>query len=124
MARGRATRREVRSPHVVTGTAPRGKLAHVAVRPQTKYAQLNCDHIAYQVIGDGHLNLVLSLGFGGNVDAWWDEPSASHFFERLASFSRLILYDRRGRSDIGFEDRGARPLKGIPGEWHLYGVIG
>lgn len=52
--------------------------------------------IAYQVIGDGPIDLVFTLGMGSNVEVWWDHPVPVHFTEGLASFSRVILFDRRG----------------------------
>lgn len=65
-------------------------------RPTTKYATVHGAQIAYQVIGDGPIDLVCSQGFGSNIEIYWDYPPARRFFERLASFSRLILFDRRG----------------------------
>ena len=61
-------------------------------------------HIAYQTLGDAPRDLVFVPGFVSNVEHWWDEPAAAHFFERLATFSRLILFDKRG---TGLSDRVA-----------------
>src|SRR5204862_4880544 len=61
-------------------------------------------HIAYQVVGDGPRALVLVPGFVSHVEMWWDEPHCARFFQRLASFSRLILFDKRG---TGLSDRVA-----------------
>jgi pimeloyl-ACP methyl ester carboxylesterase len=58
--------------------------------------------IAYQVVGAGALNLVHVPGWISNVEMTWEEPSVARFFERLASFSRLILFDKRG---TGLSDR-------------------
>ena len=58
--------------------------------------------IAYQVIGDGPRDLVWVPGWVSHVEAAWDEPTMARFFERLASFSRLILFDKRG---TGLSDR-------------------
>jgi class 3 adenylate cyclase len=66
------------------------------VKPETRYARLGDDHIAYQVVGDGEIDLLLTLGSFGHVDAWWDFPPVAHFLNGLASFSRVILLDRRG----------------------------
>ena len=52
--------------------------------------------IAYQVIGDGPLDLVYVPGWVSNIDLMWDEPGYAAFLERLASFSRLIIFDKRG----------------------------
>ncbi|HEV8564683.1 MAG TPA: adenylate/guanylate cyclase domain-containing protein [Actinomycetota bacterium] len=64
--------------------------------PQTNYAKSGDVHIAYQVAGDGPLDLVYVPGFVSNVEEVWEEPHAKKFLERLASFSRLILFDKRG----------------------------
>jgi pimeloyl-ACP methyl ester carboxylesterase len=81
-------------------------------RPRTRYARSGDASIAYQVVGDGPLNLVYVPGWISNVEMTWEEPSVARFFERLASFSRLILFDKRGTGlsdrDVGFptlEDR-------------------
>jgi len=68
----------------------------VGVQPETKYARLEGDRIAYQVIGQGPPDLVLTSGAFTHVDMIWEEPTAALFFRRLASFSRLIRFDRRG----------------------------
>jgi class 3 adenylate cyclase len=60
--------------------------------------------IAYQVVGNGPLNLVLVPGFVTNLELIWEDPARTHFFSRLASFSRLILFDKRG---TGLSDRFA-----------------
>ena len=67
----------------------------------THYAKSGDVHIAYQVIGAGPVDLVLVPGFVSNVEDWWEEPTCVRFFDRLTSFSRLILFDKRGtgRSD-------------------------
>ncbi len=70
--------------------------------PETRYAKSGDLHIAYQVIGDGPLDLVAVAGWVSNVEAMWDEPLAARFHQRLASFSRLILFDKRG---TGLSDR-------------------
>jgi pimeloyl-ACP methyl ester carboxylesterase len=70
--------------------------------PQTKYAQSGDVSIAYQVLGNGPPDLVVVHGWVSNVDDTWTEPSLSHFQTRLASFSRLIIFDKRG---TGLSDR-------------------
>jgi len=60
--------------------------------------------IAYQVVGSGSLDLVFVPGFVSNLDLWWEEPAWANFFSRLAAFSRLILFDKRG---TGLSDRMA-----------------
>ena len=64
--------------------------------PETKYARSGDVNIAYQVVGDGALNLVYVPGWVSNVELAWEEPLLRRFLERLASFSRLILFDKRG----------------------------
>jgi class 3 adenylate cyclase len=73
-----------------------------AMLPKTRYAKSGDVHIAYQVIGDGPFDLVFVPGFISHVDHVWDEPRWSGFLERLASFSRLICFDKRG---TGVSDR-------------------
>ena len=70
--------------------------------PTTKYARSGDVHIAYQVVGEGSQNLVLVPGWVSHIEYAWEEPSFSRFLRRLASFSRLILLDRRG---TGLSDR-------------------
>src|SRR6478736_3264369 len=60
--------------------------------------------IAYQVIGEGPRDLVWVPGWISHLEAAWEEPTLARFFERLASFSRLILFDKRG---TGLSDRVA-----------------
>lgn len=66
------------------------------VRPETRYAKSGQLSIAYQVIGDGPLDLLLVHGFVSHIDVAWEEPHLAQFLNRLASFSRLILFDKRG----------------------------
>jgi pimeloyl-ACP methyl ester carboxylesterase len=70
--------------------------------PETRYAKSGDVHIAYQVIGKGPFDLVFVPGFISHVDHVWDEPRWAGFLERLASFSRLICFDKRG---TGLSDR-------------------
>jgi pimeloyl-ACP methyl ester carboxylesterase len=72
------------------------------VNPETKYAKSNGLNIAYQVIGDGPLDLVFVMGWVSHLDYFWEEPSFARFLRRLASFSRLIAFDKRG---TGLSDR-------------------
>ncbi len=79
--------------------------------PSTRYARTaNGDSIAYQVVGDGPFDLVYVPGFISHVELWWAEPAIGRFYERLASFSRLILFDKRG---TGLSDPipGPQPLE-------------
>jgi pimeloyl-ACP methyl ester carboxylesterase len=64
--------------------------------PEICYAKSGNVRIAYQVTGDGTLDLVFVPGFISNLEAWWEEPEWGHLRSRLAAFSRLILFDKRG----------------------------
>lgn len=68
----------------------------------TRYARSGDLRIAYQVVGHGSVDLVFVPGFISNLDHYWDEPNMAHFLSRLGSFSRLILFDKRG---TGLSDR-------------------
>ena len=74
-------------------------------QPETRYAKSGKIHIAYQVIGQGPIDLVFVPGFVSNVEANWHSPIREKFFRRLASFSRLILFDKRG---TGLSDRSSQ----------------
>ena len=66
------------------------------MQPETRYARSQEGHVAYQVIGDGPLDLVFIPEWTSNIDAMWEEPSVARFFQRLATFSRLLCFDKRG----------------------------
>jgi pimeloyl-ACP methyl ester carboxylesterase len=70
--------------------------------PETRYAKSGDLNIAYQVAGDGPLDLVLVPGFISHLEIDWQGPGYAHMLERLASFSRLIRFDKRG---TGLSDR-------------------
>jgi DNA-binding winged helix-turn-helix (wHTH) protein len=70
--------------------------------PETRYARSGDVNIAYQVVGDGPLDLVFVMGWVSHLEYFWQEPSFARFLRRLASFSRLILFDKRG---TGLSDR-------------------
>ncbi len=72
------------------------------MRPETHYAKSGGVNIAYQVVGKGTFDLVYVMGWVTNLDYFWEEPSYARFLNRLASFSRLILFDKRG---TGLSDR-------------------
>jgi pimeloyl-ACP methyl ester carboxylesterase len=74
----------------------------VTVQPTTRYARSGTVSIAYQVVGDGPRDLVFVSGWVSHLEAGWDEPLLARFRRRLASFSRLILFDKRG---TGMSDR-------------------
>jgi pimeloyl-ACP methyl ester carboxylesterase/class 3 adenylate cyclase len=70
--------------------------------PETQYAVSGDVNIAYQVVGDAPLDLVFVMGWVSHMEYFWQEPSFARFLNRLASFSRLILFDKRG---TGLSDR-------------------
>jgi class 3 adenylate cyclase len=64
--------------------------------PETRYARLGDLHLAYQVIGEGPPDILLLDQWFGNLDAQWDVPPLAELRERLATFGRLIMFDKRG----------------------------
>jgi class 3 adenylate cyclase len=75
--------------------------------PETKYAYSGDVSIAYQVVGDGPIDLLIVPGFVSHLEQAWEDPAYARFMRSLASFSRLIQFDKRG---TGLSDR----LTGIP----------
>jgi len=75
------------------------------MQPETLYARCGKLHIAYQVVGEGPPDLVFVPGVVSHLEHQWDEPLQAAFFRRLASFSRLIRFDKRGQ---GLSDRVER----------------
>jgi pimeloyl-ACP methyl ester carboxylesterase len=105
--------------------------------PDVRYARSGEVNIAYQVVGDGPLDLVFVPGFVSHLEVDSELPAYTHLFRRLAAFSRLILFDKRGTGlsdrpgdlpDLEtrmVEERGDHELRGgVPGIWHLYAVAG
>ncbi len=72
------------------------------MKREIKYAKSGRCHIAYQVIGEAPLDLVLVYGWVSHLEQQWELPSQARFLERLASFTRLIVFDKRG---TGLSDR-------------------
>jgi pimeloyl-ACP methyl ester carboxylesterase len=72
------------------------------VLPETRYARNGDVSLAYQVAGDGPLDVVFVPGFLSNVELAWSTPPFATIFPRLASFARLIVFDRR---NTGMSDR-------------------
>jgi len=72
------------------------------MQPETRYARLGDLHLAYQVLGDGPPDILLLDQWFGHVEAQWDVPPMATLRERLASFGRLIMFDKRG---TGLSDR-------------------
>jgi pimeloyl-ACP methyl ester carboxylesterase len=76
----------------------------VLLRPETRYARSGDLSIAYQVVGDGPVDLVYVPGFISHVEWTWENPLAERFWRRVVSFSRQIHFDKRG---TGLSDRVA-----------------
>jgi serine/threonine protein kinase len=95
----------------VSSSAARAALpaAHELPVPETRYTRSGDVNIAYQVVGSGELDLVFVMGWITHLEYFWREPSFARFLRRLASFSRLILFDKRG---TGLSDRV--PLDQLP----------
>jgi pimeloyl-ACP methyl ester carboxylesterase len=72
------------------------------VQPETRYTRSGEVNLAYQVVGEGPMDLVYVMGWVSNIDLFWAEARLERFLSRLASFSRLILFDKRG---TGLSDR-------------------
>jgi hypothetical protein len=92
------------------------------VRPTTRYAKSGEYNIAYQVVGDGPVDLVFVPGFVSHVEHAWEDPGLARVLERLASFSRLILFDLVAGSGLTFAEHGTFELKGVPGSWRIFRV--
>ena len=99
----------IRSRIVVEHTDEQPDFEKQIKLPETMYARSGDVNIAYQVIGDAPLDLVFVMGWVSHLEYFWREPSFARFLLRLASFSRLILFDKRG---TGLSDRV--PINQLP----------
>ena len=72
------------------------------MQPVTRYAKSGDVHVAYQVFGEGALNLVLAPPFVSNIENYWESPDLSRWLLRLAGFARVAMFDKRG---TGMSDR-------------------
>lgn len=88
------------TPPVAAPSAP----AAVPI-PEVRYARSGDANIAYAVVGDGPLDLVFVPGFVSHLEVLWEEPIAARFLRRLASFARVVLWDKR---EQGLSDRTGR----------------
>jgi class 3 adenylate cyclase len=71
--------------------------------PETRYAKTaDGVHIAYQVFGDGPVDILFVMGWVTHIEKMWTEPRFARFFTKLASFSRVMVFDKRG---VGLSDR-------------------
>jgi class 3 adenylate cyclase len=87
-----------------------GRMTLVAVVPETRYTKSGDVQIAYQVVGEGPPDLVFVPGWITNVDAIWDNSLVRPLLERLSSFCRLVLFDKRG-TGASERDVGAPTLE-------------
>jgi class 3 adenylate cyclase len=80
----------------------------VLAPPRTSYARTHDGvHVAYEVVGDGPFDLLWANSWASHIEFSWDNPTIARFYEHLASFCRLVLFDKRG---TGLSD----PVIGIP----------
>jgi hypothetical protein len=100
------------------------------LRPETAYARSGDVHIAYQVFGEGDLDLVLVNGFTSHLELVWEHEPARRFLDArvsaLAGPSEVLVSrtvkDLVAGSGIRFSDRGEHARKGIPDSWQLLAV--
>ena len=77
------------------------------MQPKTQYAKSGELNIAYQVLGDGPIDLVFTWGWASHLDFQWTDPTFTRFLRRLAQFARVIVFDKRG---VGLSDPVAHTL--------------
>ena len=77
--------------------------------PETRYVTVGDADVAYQVLGEGPLDLLYCYGMGSHIEFAWESPAYAEFYSRLASFSRLIMLDRRGTGSSDGISRTAIP---------------
>src|SRR5215203_5947118 len=93
---------------LLRSSSPASPLLAAAV-PETHYVENGDVNIAYQVVGEGDIDIVFVMGWVSHLEYFWKHPLFAAFLNRLASFSRLILFDKRG---TGLSDRV--PLSQLP----------
>ena len=86
------------------------------MRPETRFVECGGVDIAFQVAGDGPQDLLFVPGWISNIDLFWEYRRSAEFFGRLASFSRLIIYDKPG---TGLSDpvESYRRSRSAPTRW-------
>ncbi|MGH9097524.1 MAG: alpha/beta fold hydrolase [Acidimicrobiales bacterium] len=77
--------------------------------PETRYVTVGDADVAYQVLGDGDVDLLYFYGLGSHIEMFWEVPESVEYLRRLVSFSRLIFFDRRGTGASDGIDRNAIP---------------
>ena len=88
--------------------------------PETRYAANGGLHIAYQLVGDGPVDVVLLTQWFSNIDSQWEVPPLAAFIRRVAAFSRVLSFDKRG---TGLSDPVA--VSELPSieEWMIYRLL-
>lgn len=84
--------------------------------PETRYAVVDGQHVAYQVIGDGPLDLVFVTSWVSHIEVQWEEPLIASFLNQLASFRRVLLFDKRG---MGMSDAVMIDERSSVDEWMM-----
>ncbi len=84
--------------------------------PDVLYAKSGDVSVAYQIVGDGPIDMVFVRGFTGDLLSGWDQPLPVRHIEGLARHT--------AGSDLAIEDAGEHELKGVPGRWRLFRVTG
>ncbi len=74
------------------------------MQPETRYTKSGDVHIAYQVFGEGTVNVVLAPPFVSNIESYWESPDLVHWLLRFGTFARVAMFDKRG---TGVSDRVA-----------------
>jgi class 3 adenylate cyclase len=82
--------------------------------PETRFAYVGEDRVAYQVFGEGPPDVVYMSGTAETIDVRWEWPPYAHFLRRLASFSRVVAFDQRGQ---GGSDRVSRSGVSVWEDW-------
>lgn len=85
--------------------------------PKTRYARYGELNLAYQVVGEGEIDIVLVPGFISHIELFWGDPAIKSFLDRIASFSRLLIFDKAG---TGLSD----PVSGVPTLEERAGEVG
>jgi pimeloyl-ACP methyl ester carboxylesterase/DNA-binding winged helix-turn-helix (wHTH) protein len=93
----------------IAESIPSGSASALPAVPETRYTRSGEINIAYQVLGEGPVDLVFVMGWVSHLEYFWREPLFGRFLRHLASFSRLILFDKRG---TGLSDRV--PITALP----------
>src|SRR3954464_6567386 len=102
-------RRSARARRHWTSSTPAFGDTDATMQPVTQYAKSGDIHIAYQAFGEGPINLVMVPGFVSNLENYWEEPDFARFLNHLASYARVVIFDKRG---TGMSDR-ATELPGL-----------